>query len=64
MSADFYKELLLMQLEKIKVMVEEEEDIMEMMEDKPFICGNQIMLNYPRSLRIQVKISYNDFEEE
>ena len=62
-SSEFNREILLLQLEKIKMMIEEELD-MEVIEDKPFVCGNQIMLDYPRSLRIQVKISYHDFEED
>ncbi len=64
MSPEFGKDVLMLQLEKIKMMIEEDEDIMEILEDKPFVCGNQTILNYPRSLRIQVKISYHNFEED
>ncbi len=64
MSSEFWKEVLMLQFEKIKMLIEEEEGIMDMIEDKPYVCGNQTMLDWPRSLRIQVKISYQDFEED
>jgi hypothetical protein len=62
-DGEFQKEVIMLQLEKLKRLIDDEEDIMQMMEDKPFVCGNQTMLDYPRSLRIQIKISYHDFED-
>jgi len=62
-DGELNKEILMLQLEKLKMQIDGEDDIMQQMEDKPFVCGNQTMLDYPRSLRIQVKISYHHFED-
>ena len=62
-DGELNKEVLMLQLEKLMMLIDGEDDIMQQMEDKPFVCGNQTVLDYPRSLRIQIKISYHDFED-
>lgn len=57
------KEVLKLQLQKITKYIEEE-DVFGILEDKPFICENQAILDYPKFLRIQIKISIHEMNLE
>jgi hypothetical protein len=52
----FDKDILIYQFKKILRDLEDTEDLMDMLEEKPYLCGNATVLNYPQALKINVRI--------
>jgi len=60
---DYNKEILITQFKSILQYLENAEDILQILDEKPFVCGNRTVLEYPRVLDIQVKIKLVNLED-